>query len=151
MVLYIIHVTKTIYNLQWCQCSKQFLNPQIIKPANPKHCLNPPTQYGWYIYIYTDEFTIWAKQRIPCRAAILDSYLPENDPMEGHWRPRGNRDAAGHTALSQKGWFNQQQMVGPTRLDKLMDQNRRFSRIWKPGITVLYTQFLVYWNCNLPD
>lgn len=81
------------------------------------------------IYIYTDEFTIWAKQRIPCRAAILDSYLPENDPMEGHWRPRGNRDAAGHTALSQKGWFNQQQMVGPTRLDKLMDQNRRFSRI----------------------
>jgi hypothetical protein len=42
-------------------------------------------------------------------------------------------------------------MVGPTRLDKLMDQNRRFSRIWKPGITVLYTQFLVYWNCNLPD
>lgn len=102
--------------------------PPDYKTSKSKTLLEPPNSV-WLVYIYTDEFTIWAKQRIPCRAAILDSYLPENDPMEGHWRPRGNRDAAGHTALSQKGWFNQQQMVGPTRLDKLMDQNRRFSRI----------------------
>ena len=51
----------------------------------------------------------------------------------------GNQDAAGHTAFFEKGWFNQQQMVGPTRLDQLLDQKRRFSRIWKPGIIVLYT------------
>ena len=52
--------------------------------------------------IYMRLITIRAKQRIPCRAAIRDSCLPENDPVEGHWRPQepGRSRAQGFLILS---------------------------------------------------